>query len=654
VTGEDGRVSTIAIGASFTLGLSSRAVTHFAAQLEWRPSVVTVPYGRLLADLHDPHSTLRRANYRVLAIRDGDPGITRAAFLDAIDRLGDNVPTLIVDCQHGDRSQTQHAETEWVDLGDILAAYGLSHAEDPVADLGANIPLTDAGMAALGTAMARWIDRKVRPPVKLIGVDGDNTLWTGVLGEDGAGGLTLTEGQAQLQAQLCEAIERGQIVSLISKNHSDDIEAMFAARPEFPLAKAGHLDLRLGWSPKSERLGTLMHEYGVGAESIVFLDDNPVECAEMRAAFPDILTSTVPDEALDQFLRNYWPLDTVRATADDLARSVRLVEERARRAAADAAPSLAAFFHTLDLQVEIETATPADDHRISQLTQRTNQFNSSLLRLEEAQLGGDIQIVRVRDRYGDYGLVGVMRGQAHHGALYVDLFLLSCRALGKGVEHRMLRRLAELAQAEGLERLRVQLVDGPRNQPVRQFLNAVAGPATDDDWLDIPLAAALDIRFDPAAATFEEAPTARPAVAAQATRSLTYEALADKLRHTDHLVNEILGPVRSRPQGMEPPRPPTDELESRLVGLWEDLLRVAPIGTEDSFTQLGGTSLDLARLHSRLSRQDGMSLPLGTLFALPTIAELARHLRNPAMTDTGRERAARMRARRMGVRSSTR
>ncbi len=207
------------------------------------------------------------------------------------------------------------------------------------------------------------------------------------------------------------------------------------------------------------------------------MDDNPKECRETEAQAPAVLALALPADAdeIPEFLRHVWAFDRARVTEEDRRRPELYAQKAQRARAAQSAASLEEFLQSLGLEITIEPMRPEQVARVAQLTQRTNQMNAGGIRRSEDELraleDAECLTVSVKDRFGDYGLTGAMVYRAIGDALHADTFLLSCRALGRGVEHRMAARLGEIALARGLARVEIRFQLTRRNRPARLFLD---------------------------------------------------------------------------------------------------------------------------------------------------------------------------------------
>jgi len=247
------------------------------------------------------------------------------------------------------------------------------------------------------------------------------------------------------------AQSRGVLVCLASKNAEADVMRVFDERPDMRLARRHVVAHRINWELKSANLRALARELNLGLDAFVFLDDNPVECGLMQEVLPEVVTLQLPSsEAAEPLLANLWAFDKVSVTQEDQRRTEMYRQNAEREQLEASATDIGAFLASLDLKIDVSAPAEGDWPRLSQLTQRTNQFNFTTRRRGEPEmraLGGDttVQAVRVSDRFGDYGLVGLVIATDVADAVEVDTLLLSCRVLGCGVEHAMLASLGRLA-----------------------------------------------------------------------------------------------------------------------------------------------------------------------------------------------------------------
>jgi FkbH-like protein len=432
------------------------------------------------------------------------------------------------------------------------------------------------------------------------------------------------------------------LLCLCSKNNEDDVQAVFSQRSEFPLQMTHFAGWRLNWSPKSANLRSLAEELKLGLDSFIFLDDNPVECAEVQANCPEVLTLQLPDDPrqIPDFLNHCWAFDHLSVTAEDSKRAEVYQQNRLRDELRAQTPTLEEFLAGLVLRVSIEPVAPAHWTRVAQLTQRTNQFNFTTRRMTEQELAGHLSssqgcVVRVSDRFGDYGLVGVVLYQVCGDRLSVDNALLSCRVLGRGIEHRILARLGEIARQQKLNWIDIKFVPSARNKPALDFLEECCGaykqPLNGGLMFRIPARFAASIAFHPKETGQSRGPeslgpsSGSPGRAGwgrfDLCRAIALEA-GDVEKIEDRLRVTVSGRAGARAKYV----PPSNVLERQLCKLWQDLLRIEPVGVNDDFFELGGHSLMAVRLFAEIEKLLGRKFPLVTLFQASTIAQLARVL----------------------------
>lgn len=529
--------------------------------------------------------------------------------------------------------------------GHLLELIGANDYYDAVTDRLGHIPYTPAAFAAFGTAIFRVFDALRRPPYKVIAVDCDNTLWNGICGEGGPGLVEIDAPSRAVQEFLKVRRQNGMLLCVCSKNNPDDVTAVFDLHRNMPLQWADFVATRVNWLPKSENLRSMARELSLGLDSFIFLDDNPAEVAEVRAHCPEVQAITLPAnrDHVSPFLDRVWVFDQPTITSEDKHRTERYHEDVIRRAAATSM-SYTEFLLGLNLKIDIrELEGAAEIDRAAQMTQRTNQFNFTTRRYTTAQFREAIGTSStkaltafVSDRYGDYGQVGLITYNVKHDALRIDTFLLSCRALGKGVEHAMMARLGEVASALSLSFVDIEYISTAKNLPAWEFLKSIGAlplEATKEcsSVCRLPAVATAAIRYSPPASDPQDAQgevivdLPKPAPPINAI-DYSWIALSLDARSIAEAVEAAGG---SSPAPLSKALP-ASELERNLARLWERILRTSPVGTHDNFFDLGGDSLLAVVMIAELNRSFGHDLPLVSLIEKPTIAELARHLQSHA------------------------
>jgi amino acid adenylation domain-containing protein/FkbH-like protein/thioester reductase-like protein len=686
----------IVIAATFTADLLLRPMKFWMERLEIPAQVSLASYGQLMQELLNPESALtaNEHGFDILLVRIEDwvrdrldagveqnvahirrtadelgaavtalRGRTRASILVYLcptsPACADDYGAVIEEAQGQLVKRLGALAKTWVwTHADIEKLYPVAQYHDPSAERLGHIPYTEEYFVAVATLMARRVATLTKPPCKVIAVDCDNTLWRGVCGEDGATGIQLTAEHIALQEMLVRQHDAGVLLCLCSKNNPEDVEAVFKANPQMPLREEHIICSRINWEAKSANLRSLAEELGLGLDSFVMIDDSPLECAEVRSGCPAVFTLQLPQDAdgLRWFLNHAWVFDRVDVTGDARKRTAQYKENRARRRALEQAGGLDQFLESLELQVDVRPMERAHVARVAELIQRTNQFNLTGIRRRQSEVEAlwerrelEVIVVHVRDRFGDYGLVGAVLFRCAPEAMDIDTMVLSCRALGRRVEHRIINELGRIASERGLSRLALRYVETPRNAPAREFLDksfaAFRGePRSEGQKREVPFVVpaqyALNLRAGSQSGAQLEAEEKAPAPVDAQQSALSSKWRAEALRLTS--VAEIMAEMNHRVPGTRAIAhelvAPRTELEASIAAIWSEVLGLEQVGIHDDFFELGGDSLMAVQILARVGSVLGVELTLQDLFESPTIAAIAGTLRTPASMDSPIER----------------
>jgi FkbH-like protein len=609
----------IAISATFTAEAIEAALAFWAGELGLPLEIRFAGYNQLFQELLSPSGVFaRNRGFNVALVRLDDwltAGAAESAqrLIDAIKSSTAAAPLILALCPPapGNEAACEPAARLIRDAVATLPAVYLADPEpvanphDPYASELGHLPYTPLYFVALATAVARKIHALSHPPFKLIALDCDDTLWSGICGEDGPRGVTLDPPRRALQEFMAARRREGMLLAISSKNNEEDVLEIFRAHPEMPLRLEDFTARRINWESKGSNLAALASDLELGLDSFILVDDNPKECSEAQSEAPDILAIPLPPQAeeIPEFLRHVWAFDRARITAEDLQRQQQYAQRAQRAQAAQSASSIEEFLESLQLDVRIEPMTPPQIPRVAQLTARTNQMNMTSVRRTEAEiraLDAEILTVNVGDRFGDYGLTGVVIFRCADDALTVDTFLLSCRVLGRGVEHRIVARLGEIAARRGARRVEIGFVRSQRNQPAELFLESIGGGS-------LSAAQAAAIRYNPSQAAN---PAPRETAATAAPRP-NYLKIATELRTPE----AVLARIHSQPRRVQVSHPPGTPLERELAQLWAALLNVSAVGLYDNFFDLGGHSLLAVQLLSRVREIHRVDLSLELVYS---------------------------------------
>ena len=605
-------------------------------------------YNQVFQELLDPAGVLARntggVNVVLVRFDDWPAGQAPAAeFVDAVRAAAGRmaVPLIVVLCpgavQFDDEVRQGVAGLPSVYLltaGEIAARYPVAEVHDPHGNELGRVPYTPLYFVALATALARRIHAIVAPPFKTIALDCDDTLWAGICGEDGPEGVVLDPPRRALQEFMAQRRREGMLLALCSKNNEEDVAATFRAHPDMPLAPPDFVAQRVNWDSKAGNLASLAEELDLGLDSFILVDDNPKEVQEVQTGAPRVLALLLPPRAeeIPDFLAHVWAFDRARVTAEDRRRGEMYAQRAERARAARSAPSLEAFLASLALDVKIAPVEPAQLDRVAQLTQRTNQMNATCIRRTAAEiqrLPEECLTVHVTDRFGSYGLTGVILFRVATPALVVDTFLLSCRALGRGVEHRMVARLGEIAVERGLETVEIPFVAAQRNRPALLFLESL-GAVSGEGLFRLAAADAAHVRYadvvgrTPRSAADAPVGQLAPVPAPPPHTRADYARIALDLR-TPEQISAALRATSRRRTSLRALDAPRTALERDLVALWAELLNVEAVGIHENFFELGGHSLLAVQLLSRVRQIYGVDLSLEVVYSGEfMVAELAK------------------------------
>ena len=233
-----------------------------------------------------------------------------------------------------------------------------------------HVPYTADFFAALGTTITRLWHTTTSPPKKVIVLDCDNTLWQGVCGEVGPAALVIDEPRRRLQEFMVEQTRAGRLLCVCSKNELADVEAVFDGRTDMPLTREHIVGWKVNWTAKSQNIRELANELNLGLDSFVFVDDNPVEIAEVAANCPEVATIQIPENSAEipALLEHVWEFDSASATDEDQQRTRMYQDQVARDRSRDQAPTLQDFIDSLELRIAIDPMDEADIRRVAQLT----------------------------------------------------------------------------------------------------------------------------------------------------------------------------------------------------------------------------------------------------------------------------------------------
>lgn len=371
----------------------------------------------------------------------------------------------------------------YLDYGALVARYGRLRWRDERKWHTVRMPIAANHLVYLAQEWLRFLCPLTGKLGKVLVTDLDNTLWGGVIGEDGLEKIQIGNdypGSAYkaVQRVIKDLSRRGIILAVCSKNNWADAMEALENHPEMLLRPKDFAALRINWTDKAHNLREIARELNVGIDSLVFLDDNPAEREQIKRQLPEVTVIDLPDDPLEyaDALSGTPELERLSLSVEDSDRGRLYAAQRERKALEETVTSLEDFYWSLQQEV---TITPVSFHtlpRVAQLTQKTNQFNVTTKRYSEAQLqalGKDpthrMFAVQVKDRFGDNGLVGAVLTRDVGDVCEIDTFLLSCRVIGRTVETAMLASLVEECRKRGIPVLEGWYIPTTKNAPCKDL-----------------------------------------------------------------------------------------------------------------------------------------------------------------------------------------
>ena len=357
-----------------------------------------------------------------------------------------------------------------------------------------------------------WLPAAALPPRKAVAVDLDGTLYRGVLGEDGPDGVEFTPAHHGLQTRLAALRAAGILLALVSRNEQPDVEALFAARTDFPLRLTDFSTIEISWDDKPRALRNIAERLRIGEDAMVFVDDNPGELAAVASALP-VFTVHARDDAAGTAaaLEHVSGLFRWNPSPEDAIRAGDLRASELRHAIEAKALSADEYLATLRVQLTVLVGPRTHVARLADLSAKTNQFNLSLSRMSEADIAhrlerdpANVVAIRLEDRLSDSGIIGLLVGSRDGATLRVDELCVSCRALGRRLESTMLTAaLLAMASERAPDKVLFTPRKGPRNAPARRWLEQYAKVTLKDDTsiVDVPFDVVARKRLSPAIRT---------------------------------------------------------------------------------------------------------------------------------------------------------
>lgn len=510
---------SVNICASFVAEPIQESLEYWSEELDLPIKVAFAPYNQLFQQLLDPESLLHKnTGINVLFIRVEDwlrdqkdrssqeqirlLNQTFAELIEAIEFIQKSTfipfltgivplgPSHSFTSEVADHIRNLNQKIQFflgklprfyiLDLEKIASLYKVEELLDDKADELGHVPFTQEYYAAIGTFIVRKIRAYKGPVYKVIALDCDNTLWKGVCGEVGALNVIIDENYDYLQEFLLEKYNQGFLLALCSKNNEEDVWEVFDNHTRMKIKREHIAAYQINWNPKPGNLVAISQELNVGLNSIIFIDDSEFEIEQTTLGCPEVLSLTLPENKpnnFSDFLNHIWALDYFQVTEEDEKRNTMYKAEKQRKEEQVKYSSLKDFLQSLNIKVNIRALEEKDLERAVQLTVRTNQFNLNGIRKSPEEIANSIKqqntlnwIIEVKDRFGDYGIAGLLLARESQNTLVLETFLLSCRVLGRNVEEVILTELRNYCIVHRLDNVIALYQPTSKNKPFINFL----------------------------------------------------------------------------------------------------------------------------------------------------------------------------------------
>jgi len=407
----------------------------------------------------------------------------------------------------------------FLDLDQVSGIVGRNHFYDMRRYHWTKQPFSESGTCHFAEHLWAGVRALTTGPKKVLVLDLDNTLWGGVVGETGPLGIGLGEspdgeGFRAFQQHCKDLSKRGILLALASKNNLADAREPFEKNPDMILSLDDFAAAEICWDPKGTTIRRLAETLNLGLDSFVFFDDNPAEREQVRQALPEVAVVDVPEEPAEyvRALQSGLWFEATGLTDADLVRSEQYAQDRKRRELQGSHASMEDYLRSLEMRGDVRPIDESDMQRVVQMLAKTNQFNLTSRRHTRADVIGLMaspraipMTLRVADKFGDHGLVALMIGvpdeELEDETVRIDTWLMSCRVIGRTVEHFFFGAFLERARLLGYRRVIGEFLPTKKNALVSGLYTAL-GFRPSDPSQGLAGAYVLDIEQATAPATF--------------------------------------------------------------------------------------------------------------------------------------------------------
>lgn len=410
------------------------------------------------------------------------PQVSAAAFGNLERNVMGTLQWLIDSYNRELREQVLGSSDLLLDVASLAERIGIAQWHDPVQWMLGKFPFCQEAVPLYSDHVGRLIAAARGRTRKCLVLDLDNTLWGGVIGDDGLQGIALGNGspagEAFLQVQRIALTlrERGIVLAVSSKNEDDVARSAFRIHPEMLLKEQHIAVFQANWRDKAANLKAIAETLNFGLDALVLLDDNPAERAQVRQAVPDVAVPELPTDPAfyGEMLLDAGYFESISFTAEDMRRAEQYQTNAARSELLGAATDLASYLRSLEMKAICGPFDRLDGSRITQLINKSNQFNLTTRRYSESEVeafknssSAETLQMRLVDRFGDNGMIAVIICLREGPDWRIDTWLMSCRVLNRQVEQATLNYLVARAKACSVRSLIGQYIKTERNGMVK-------------------------------------------------------------------------------------------------------------------------------------------------------------------------------------------
>lgn len=383
------------------------------------------------------------------------------------------------------REQLEKLGLPICELAEIAADIGRSQFYSSKMWYLGSIPFSMTGEKALAKECFRCWNAFQGKRKKCLVLDLDNTLWGGVIGEDGIGGITLgptKEGAIyqDFQRIILQLKQQGVLLAVVSKNNREDALKGITQHPDMILREEDFISIKANWDPKPANIAALAQELNIGLDSFVFIDDNPVERESVKMVLPAVTVPEFPSNPflLESFIQSVAQecFTALRLTSEDIKKSEQYRTEQLRAEEKQKFSNINDYLSSLDMKLKIYEIEETDIARAAQLTQKTNQFNLTTHRYTETDIHAmsnredwKLWMGELEDRFGKYGKIILCFVKTNGETGYIDTFLMSCRVMGRGVETAFLHFIEQNLAEIGIKKIKAKFIATQKNSVVKNF-----------------------------------------------------------------------------------------------------------------------------------------------------------------------------------------